>query len=369
MTDARIARPRVSVIMTAKNEEDLIESAIRSVLDQSFRDFELIVIDDGSTDETPHLLFGLAKAEPRLVWHRCALSIGRVPALNRALSVARGEFIAVMDADDLCLADRLRLQVDHLDAHPEIGFVGCGHDIIDRDGTPLTANRTGISADLLNWMAPFTPPLIHPTGMIRKTVLTSNSIRYRLPEERRASVQDPDPRAGTHGVAEDFDLWQRLASVTDGDVIEGCHFLYRKPVDATSAPRPARRLANTLDIMDIALAKRYTDVLEVQRRTLISVLRDDISLSPGQVSEASRTLRHMRETWIKRRQPSAADQQASARLCARWLMRSLTQRTKTEMVAGTVAMVGSDFGLTVPMVSEVIDTGSRRMKAALSRHE
>jgi glycosyltransferase involved in cell wall biosynthesis len=119
--------PRVSVIMAVHNEERFLAEAVESVLAQSFADFELIISDDGSTDQTPVIARSLTERDPeRVRVLRGDQNQGKPFALNRALDARRGELIAWLDGDDVMLADKLQRQVDALDANGEAA--GCSHD-------------------------------------------------------------------------------------------------------------------------------------------------------------------------------------------------------------------------------------------------
>ncbi|MCW3068925.1 MAG: glycosyl transferase, family 2 [Solirubrobacterales bacterium] len=119
--------PRVTVIMAVHNEARFIVEAVDSVLAQSFTDFELIISDDGSTDETPAIARSLAQRDPvRLRVLRSEQNQGKPFALNRALGIRNGEYVAWLDGDDVMHPDKLRRQVAVLDAEP--GAAGCCHD-------------------------------------------------------------------------------------------------------------------------------------------------------------------------------------------------------------------------------------------------
>jgi glycosyltransferase involved in cell wall biosynthesis len=105
---AVIADPRVTVLMPVFNAEKYIADAVRSVLDQSFLDFELLIVNDGSTDGTASIILGFD--DPRIRLLNCANS-GVAAALNYGLQEAKGSYIARFDADDICYTDRLRIQV------------------------------------------------------------------------------------------------------------------------------------------------------------------------------------------------------------------------------------------------------------------
>ena len=125
--------PRVSVLMPAWNAERFLDEAVASVLEQTLRNFELIAIDDGSSDGSKRRLEEWASRDSRVV----VLSrpdtgfSGIAGALNDGLERARGEYIARMDADDVCYPERFERQVEFLDRHPECALVGCDHLEVD----------------------------------------------------------------------------------------------------------------------------------------------------------------------------------------------------------------------------------------------
>lgn len=127
--------PRVSVICASYNHERYVEAAIRSVLAQSFADFELIVVDDGSSDGTAARVASIA--DPRLSLHVLPRNEGACAAMNHAIRRARGEYVAVLNSDDLFLPGKLERQVAVLDAEPGVGAVFTHPTFIDERGAPL----------------------------------------------------------------------------------------------------------------------------------------------------------------------------------------------------------------------------------------
>src|SRR5512138_543084 len=124
--------PRVSVVTTVYNGEPYADRAIPGILAQTFEDFEWIIVDDGSEDRTPDVLRELASRDPRVR----VFSPGRLGitgAANYGLTQARGEYIARQDFDDRSYPDRLRLQVEFLDAHPGVGVVGGHYMLVDEN--------------------------------------------------------------------------------------------------------------------------------------------------------------------------------------------------------------------------------------------
>ncbi|MFP5229773.1 MAG: glycosyltransferase family 2 protein [Acidobacteriota bacterium] len=132
--------PRVTVVMAVYNAAQFLEEAIASILSQSWRDFELIVVDDASTDGSSALLDRFDDPRIRVIHHTS--NQGASLSRNDALAAARGEFIAIMDADDVCAPNRLQRQIEYLEAHPAAGLVGCAvYDNIDATGAVLYTSR------------------------------------------------------------------------------------------------------------------------------------------------------------------------------------------------------------------------------------
>lgn len=135
--DDSLNTPTVSVVMTVFNGERFLREAVESILDQSFRDFEFIIIDDGSTDSSASILESYCDQDARVrVCHQ--ENRGIVESLNRGCGLARGKYIARMDADDVSTPTRLERQLAFLDENPLVGLVGCGiYDNIDASGAVL----------------------------------------------------------------------------------------------------------------------------------------------------------------------------------------------------------------------------------------
>lgn len=190
------AAPRVSVIMPVYNGETYLAEAIDSVLSQTFPDFELLIHDDGSTDGTAAILRDFASRDGRIrVSSGENLGVGGAP--NRMIRDARGDYIARLDADDICLPDRLARQVAILDARPDLDVLGMTAIIIDAAGRRIVENR----------MAP-THEEIDARHLRGLCSLTHSSVMMRAETLRRAGGYDPEYRS-----AEDIDLWLRLAEV------------------------------------------------------------------------------------------------------------------------------------------------------------
>ena len=184
--------PRITVLMPARNAARFLREALDSIFMQTFCDFELLVVDDGSMDDTPHIVASYQDDRMRTV--RLENSQGLTEALNVGLAAAKGEYIARMDSDDISYAHRLARQRTFLEERPEVVMVGSWADIIDHEGRRVSVMRppTGaaeLAEGLLNGNR-----FVHTMVMFRRReVLALGGYRALLPH------------------AQDYDLWLRLA--------------------------------------------------------------------------------------------------------------------------------------------------------------
>lgn len=159
--------PLVTIVTTVYNGERYADRAIPSILGQTFRDFEYIVVDDGSTDGTAEMLCLFAAKDARV--H--ILSPGRIgfaKALNYAIDHAKGDYIARQDIDDVSYPNRLKMQVDFLDAHPGVGVVGCHYVLSDTGRNEKYIRRPPTAhGDLVNELSKRIP-ISHTHAMFRK---------------------------------------------------------------------------------------------------------------------------------------------------------------------------------------------------------
>lgn len=195
--------PIVSVIIPTYNRAEFVGAAIASVLGQTFSRFELIVIDDGSSDATDQVIRSFH--DPRLTFVRQE-NQGRSAARNRAIRMARGKYIAFLDSDDEYLQDKLFLQVTYMEAHPEVGMLYTSAQCINADGEPLEQHtyKADIEGDIYRDVAFFRPVTITlPTVMLRREVLEAAGLFDEAMER-----------------FEDTDLWRRIAKRFRVGVIE-----------------------------------------------------------------------------------------------------------------------------------------------------
>jgi glycosyltransferase involved in cell wall biosynthesis len=217
--------PRISVVLAVRNGERHLDASVRSVLDQTLADFELIVIDDGSTDATAGILAKLRSADQRIAIVRQE-NRGLAASLNRGIDMARSVFIARQDADDISQRDRFERQAAHLERNPSVAAVGSSADVIDRSGAvvgSLEAARgaTAVRRGLLTLRS--TP--VHGSMMMRKSAIQSVG-GYR-----------PAFAAG-----QDYDLWLRLSERDAIDNLADRLYQWRLDPESVYATRRATQL-------------------------------------------------------------------------------------------------------------------------------
>ena len=191
-----VKSPRVSVVMPVYNGEKYLREAIESILNQTFTDFEFIIIDDGSTDSTGEILSSYDDKRIQLVKIPDNLGISR--SLNVGIELSKGEYLARMDADDISLSNRFARQVAFLEQHEDIGVLGSAYQRMNAAGeaAPQVSQRN-TEWQLVHWFLHFDSPIAHPTAMIRTDLL------------KRVNGYNPELR-----YAQDYDLWCRLSAIT-----------------------------------------------------------------------------------------------------------------------------------------------------------
>lgn len=183
--------PKVTVLLPVHNAAKFLGESIPSILGQTFEDFELLVMDDGSTDTGIDIVRGFA--DPRIRLEHNPSNLGIATTLNRGLDMARGDYIARMDADDRACPERLAQQVEHLDRYPNIGVLGSWVRLFGDQ--PSVVERHPVGADAVLAGLVFDNPLFHPSVMMRRSVLVKHGLRY-------------DP---VFSRTEDYELWSRAS--------------------------------------------------------------------------------------------------------------------------------------------------------------
>jgi len=185
-------RPMVSIVMPVYNSARYLEEAVDSLMAQTCQDFELIAVDDGSTDESGHILDRYADSDSRIrVIHQANGGISA--ARNRGMREARGKYIAVMDSDDVCLPNRLERQIAFMESRPEVGLSGSRCSFFGDGGEHLGV-RPALEPEQVRSRLLFLPTLSHTSVIMRRDLVTAHDLYY-----------DED-----FPVAEDYELYTRF---------------------------------------------------------------------------------------------------------------------------------------------------------------
>lgn len=208
--------PTVSVVMPTYNGQRFLRRAVESILNQTFCDFELIVIDDASTDSTPRIIADFD--DDRLIVMTNERNLGIAGATNRGLAAARGEYVALQDHDDISLPHRLQTQVDYLDAHPKIALVGSAATLIDENDTPYGDFLQPCEEIDLKWELLWSCPIHHTSVMVRRSAIVDVG-GYRQDDALRfAEAWDPLARIamryGTVNLPDRLVCWRRHSQAT-----------------------------------------------------------------------------------------------------------------------------------------------------------
>lgn len=237
------APPQVSVLMPVYNGERYLRAAMDSVLNQTFTDFEFIIIDDGSTDDTRDILAEYAARDARIRLAHNETNLGITASLNKGLRLARGGFVARQDADDLSLPERLARQVALLRAHPEAVLVSCDFTVIDAEDRPVFQTRRAADPDVIAWFLLFYNRLGGHSQVV-----------FRREAVLRLQGYSP---AFRHN--EDYDLWVRLSQIGQVVVVPDVLLQWRQHDGSISNRKRAEQELQSLRVSQHALAK-YTGI-------------------------------------------------------------------------------------------------------------
>ncbi|MFS8137094.1 MAG: glycosyltransferase family 2 protein [Thermomonas sp.] len=221
--------PCVSVIIPTYNRAHFVADAVASVLTQDFPDFEVIVVDDGSTDPTAAAMAQFN--DPRLVFVQQE-NRGRSQARNRALEMARGRYIAFLDSDDLYMPGKLALQVDYLERHPDVGMVYTSAHCVDYSGRLLEERYiASVSGWIYKSIAFFRPVTITlPTVMARRELFA-----------RAGGFDEKMHRF------EDTDMWRRISKLARIDAIPAFTCRLRTHAENSLAAQDPEQIVQALD--------------------------------------------------------------------------------------------------------------------------
>jgi glycosyltransferase involved in cell wall biosynthesis len=197
---------RVSIVMPVYNGEEFLRSAIESILKQTFIAYELIIINDGSTDQSEPII--LSFSDKRILYINHGKNKGLVAALNTGFSAASGKYIARMDQDDICLPNRIGAQFEFMEKHPKVVLLGTQLQVLGEENISHMYSKS----DELKTSLLIGTSFAHSTVMIRKSTIVQNNLKY--------------DEAYLH--AEDYGFWSQICQYGDIQNLNEVGILYRK---------------------------------------------------------------------------------------------------------------------------------------------
>lgn len=278
--------PLVSVVMPVYNGEKYLKPAVASILNQTFRDFEFLIINDGSTDRTGEILRDYK--DPRIIIINNENNLGLVRSRNKGLDAARGKYIATIDADDVALPERLAKQVNFLNRHREIGILGSYYYQVDYPGRkvkmiPLPENDLQV-----RWISLLGCPFGHSTIMLRRDILVRNKLHYDA----------------SFPVAEDYELWTRVLKYTRGANLREPLLIYRMHGENVTSKKRISLLANQQKISLRTIHEQLPEFrFDLERisalRDLLAIGKSPLSDFKGQFLELSELYLNMLSIFVK----------------------------------------------------------------------
>ena len=225
-------QPKVSVVMSVYNGEKYLEEAIDSILNQTFEDFEFIIIDDGSTDRTLRIIKGYK--DPRIVLISRE-NRGLVKSLNEGIEKAKGEYIARMDADDISMKDRLKKQVDFLDNDKRVVLLGSSMGVLYSKSKQIVNHFVLLGDTELRAEMFIRCPFVHGSTMYR-----------------RSSAVDAGLYNSNYWPAEDYHFWLRLSMIGKISNLYEPLYVYRENDLGISSLNNASQQNKTKDVIKLA---------------------------------------------------------------------------------------------------------------------
>jgi GT2 family glycosyltransferase len=245
--------PIVSVIIPVYNGEKTIQETITSVLSQTFSDFELIIINDGSQDKTLEIISGIQDSRIKVFSYQNA---GLSATRNRGISHSRGQFIAFLDADDLWTADKIESQLKALQGNPQASLAYSWSDFVDESNRFLHIGRR------LTW-----------EGNVYSKILVLNFLEHGSnPLIRREALEAVGNFDETLSSAEDWDMWIRLAAKYPFVVVTAPQILYRVSTNSLSS-NVVKLEAACLQVIERAFSQAPEELQSLKKRSLSEIYK------------------------------------------------------------------------------------------------
>ncbi len=172
-------KPKISVIMAVHNSEKFLRSSVESILNQTLKDLELIIINDGSSDNSSKIIKEYTEKDKRIISINNLKNLGPAGTRNQGLKIAKGKYIAILDSDDISSRERLKIQYNYLEKHPNIFLVGSSAIFIDESGKIVSKFRKYDDYEVLAWRFPKSCGIIHSSVMYRNEKIFFYNEKFR----------------------------------------------------------------------------------------------------------------------------------------------------------------------------------------------
>ncbi len=268
--------PKVSVVIPVYNAENFVGQSIESILSQTYRDFELIIIDDGSTDNSVEVIKSYKDA--RIRFYQNKTNTGLAGVRNKGIQLSNGEYLAWLDADDISHPDRLARQVQILDSDEEIGICGTWTKNIGVNRGKV--NRYPVENEYLKCCMIFYDPFATSSVMLRRKVLIDNSISFD----------------NTFLTAEDYALWQNVSKFAGCCNIPQVLTYYRIHSDQVSSHRKHLEKQNVWRIQQVQINELDVTPAEDEKKIHLMLSFSDIERNESFLDEAHKWLLRLLES-------------------------------------------------------------------------
>lgn len=241
------AAPLVSVVLPVYNGGPYLEASIRCILEQTFTDFEFIIIDDGSTDGSADVVMRFS--DPRVRFHRQP-NQGLAATLNTAIGKARGKWVARQDQDDISLPERLAAQLSFLQHNPHIRLLGTWAKVVDSEGRPIGVHEHPTTHDRIRFDLLIDNPFVHASTIFSKDLWSE------------VGGYDTDKR-----VFEDYDLWSRMVERTEAANLPK-HLVHYREVGTSISRTTTDRNERVIEQRRRNFRARHPSLTEEETRSL-----------------------------------------------------------------------------------------------------
>ncbi|MGZ4057199.1 MAG: glycosyltransferase family 2 protein [Bacteroidia bacterium] len=266
--------PKVTVLMPVYNAEKYLREAIESILNQDFTDFEFIIINDGSVDSSGAIISSYS--DPRIRTYDNGKNLGVIETLNKGLDLAKGEYVARMDCDDISAKNRLSVQVKYMDEHKEIGASGSFYYLL-RKGKKALADFPEKDEEIRCFMI-FNSPIAHPSAIVRTRFLKDHKLKYRT----------------DFYCAEDYDFWSQISEFSQlSNIKEGLLTYRMHDSQITGNPRFSTHRNETVSALRTRHLKKMGVVPDVNEIILHNMISD--GLKANNIEEINAA-----EVWLKK---------------------------------------------------------------------